>query len=1021
MARVVCILISTLALSVAVAGSEAVAQDPSLQSLQREFQSNVQPLLQTHCYSCHDTEMQEAKLDLSRFQQLGDVAKSHRVWEIVLERVETGEMPPEDADTMLTKEQRETVVQWIRSVRQFDAKRNAGDPGPVLARRLSNAEYDYSIRDLTGADIRPTQTFPVDPANEAGFDNSGESLNMSPALMTKYLAAARMVVDHLVLTPQGIHFAPHPVVTDVDRDKYCVKRIIEFYKRQPTDYADYFYAAWSYKHRSAHGKAEATLDDIAKEHGVSPKYLSTIWQAVSEEIVDVGPLARVQRLWNELPNDPTAVGGQSANQSANEEVREECERLRDFVLKTRKQFEPWVDLLRVDGVHVGSQPFVLWRNDQYASQRRSASFQFLDWKPSEVKNERKSRRDRDPSRSDQPEDVAAIVEFARELFHEPDRERFLVAYEKFCSVFPDAFYISERGRGYLNQPNNEGKGRLLSAGFHSQTGYYRDDQPLYDLILDEEQQRELDDLWNELDFFASATMRQYQGFLWFDRTDSRFMRDPEFDFARPENRASLDQENIQKLSEVYISKAARNGGDEISLQAIRDYFEKINNRLRWVERTRIDAEPRHLDAVIALAARAFRRPLLAAEESDLRGYYQQLRDADELSHDQAIQDTIVSVLMSPHFCYRVDLLSDTDAPRALNDIELASRISYFLWSSLPDKELLQHAEKGDLRDRKVLIQQTRRMLQDDRIRGLAKEFAGNWLDFRRFEEHNAVDRNRFPSFNDELRSAMFEEPVRFFMDVVRNDRSTLDFLFADRTIVNKTLANHYGMKELQFDGAEWKTVSNTKKFARGGLLPMSVFLTKNAPGLRTSPVKRGYWVVRTLLGEHIPPPPPDVPDLPSDESKLGELTLTETLAKHREHESCSGCHNRIDPLGVVFEGFGPIGERRDVDLGGRAVQKLAIFPDGSQRDGVEDLREYLRQERATDFVDNLHRKLLSYALGRTLLLSDDSLLQQMRERSAQNENRFRVLVETIVTSPQFLNKRGRRQTDLATTGDTHGN
>ena len=222
----------------------AVGEDVKSRSLQREFKADVLPLINSHCLSCHDTETQEAKLDLSVFRQLSDVASAHRVWEVVLERVETGEMPPDEADPQFNDEQRETIVQWIRAVRQFEATRNAGDPGPVLARRLSNAEYDYSIRDLTGVDIRPTKKFPVDPANEAGFDNSGESLSMSPALMTKYLDAARNVVDHLVLTSRGIHFAPHPVVTDVDRDKYCVKRIVAFYKRQPTDYADYFYAAW---------------------------------------------------------------------------------------------------------------------------------------------------------------------------------------------------------------------------------------------------------------------------------------------------------------------------------------------------------------------------------------------------------------------------------------------------------------------------------------------------------------------------------------------------------------------------------------------------------------------------------------------------------------------------------------------------------------------------------------------------------------------------------------------------------
>ena len=999
-----CLTLTLVLLATSVLFGEPVTAG----SLEDDFKTDVLPLLQTHCLSCHDTDTQEAKLDLSVFQRLQDVTKAYGVWEIVLDRVESGEMPPEDAGTKLSVDHRSKLVHWIRSMREFEANRNAGDPGPVLVRRLSNAEYDYSIRDLTGADIRPTKTFPVDPANEAGFDNSGESLSMSPALMTKYIDAARAVADHLVLTPEGIRFAPHPVVTDVDRDKYCVKRIVEFYKQQPTDYADYFYAAWSYKHRKSLGDADATLAGVAKKHGVSAKYLTTVWRSLTEEPISIGPLAKVQQLWSDLPSEPS------------DKVREECERLRDFVIRTRKYFEPRLENLHIPGVHRGSQPFVLWKNDQYAAHRRSASFDFLQDTPDEEESDERPRRDKSATRK--PADVEFIVDFARELFDEPDREKFEVAYDRFCSVFPDAFYVSERGRDYLGIPREkQEKGRLLSAGFHSMMGYYRDDRPLYDLVLDEHQQSELDSLWHELDFFASAPLRQYQGFLWFDRTDSRFMRDPEFDFARPEDKTSLSQEKIEKLAEVYLAKATRNGGDVVPLQAIRDFFERINEQIRWVEQARLEAEPYHLNAVIAFAARAFRRPLSSAEEAELRGYYQRLRDIDELSHDQAIQDTVVSVLMSPHFCYRIDLLSDTDDARPLNDFELASRLSYFLWSSLPDDELLRDAERGDLHRPGVLLQQARRMVQDDRIRGLATEFGGNWLDFRRFEEHNSVDRERFPSFNDALRSAMFEEPVRFFVDVAQRDRSTLDFLFADRTVVNAPLAKHYGMNEIKFEGDEWRLVADAYEQARGGLLPMSVFLTKNAPGLRTSPVKRGYWVVRTLLGERIPPPPPDVPDLPSDESKLGELTLTEALAKHREHESCSGCHNRIDPFGVVFEEFGPVGERRDVDLGGRAVQKLATFPDGSQRSGVQELREYIRQKRASDFLDNLHRKLLSYALGRTLLLSDEPLLATMRENADANDHRFGILIETIVTSPQFLNKRGRREADLVTAGDSHGN
>jgi hypothetical protein len=193
-------------------------------------------------------------------------------------------------------------------------------------------------------------------------------------------------------------------------------------------------------------------------------------------------------------------------------------------------------------------------------------------------------------------------------------------------------------------------------------------------------------------------------------------------------------------------------------------------------------------------------------------------------------------------------------------------------------------------------------------------------------------------------------------------------------------------------------------------LPMAVFLTQNSPGLRTSPVKRGYWVVRRILGERIPAPPPNVPELPADESKL-ELSLRETLARHRDHASCAGCHERFDSLGLVFEGYGPIGERRENDLGGRPVDTRAVFPVGqtskSAREGtgLSGLRRYLREERQGEFVDNLCRKLLSYALGRTLLASDDELVAKMQQELAADGHRFGRLVETIVTSRQFLTKR----------------
>ena len=208
--------------------------EPSATEFSKQFVEHIEPTLRRYCVDCHAGDAAEADLDLSGFQQLDDILNDHAIWSVVLARVEAGEMPPADAEQM-SDSQRQLIVEWISAVLRTEAERTAGDPGPVLARRLSNAEFDNCIRDLTGVDLRPASDFPVDPANAAGFNNSGESLNMSPALLNKYLLAARSVSEHMVFTPRGIDFAPHPVVTDTDRDKYCVNRIVAFYQQQPTD------------------------------------------------------------------------------------------------------------------------------------------------------------------------------------------------------------------------------------------------------------------------------------------------------------------------------------------------------------------------------------------------------------------------------------------------------------------------------------------------------------------------------------------------------------------------------------------------------------------------------------------------------------------------------------------------------------------------------------------------------------------------------------------------------------------
>jgi len=494
---------------------------------------------------------------------------------------------------------------------------------------------------------------------------------------------------------------------------------------------------------------------------------------------------------------------------------------------------------------------------------------------------------------------------------------------------------------------------------------------------------------------------------------------------------------------VYLAKARKNDAGAEALKAIETYFADMGKEIRRVEQARLNAEPSHLRDLLEFAGRAYRRPLTLKELAELPAFYHKLRKEEGLGHEEALGDTIVSILMSPHFCFRVDVSPVGPASRAepektgdsksnqepkalqvplgkrdlqpLSDYALASRLSYFLWASMPDGELLDRAATGDLHKPEVLIAQTRRLLRDPRVRGLATEFAGNWLDFRRFEEHNSVDRERFPTFTNELRQAMFEEPVRYFIDMAQRNRSVLDLLYGQDTFVNQPLAQHYGMpfpvKSAKARGTDqWIHIEDARPYGRGGVLPMAVFLTKNAPGLRTSPVKRGYWVVRGVLGGQIPPPPPDVPELPRDEANLGELSLPQLLARHRDNKSCAGCHNRFDAIGLVFEDFGPIGERRTKDLGGRPTQTRATFPDGQERQGLEGLRAYLREKRQGEFVDNMCKKLLTYALGRSLMVSDQKTLDALRARLVADDYKFGGLVEEIVKSSQFLNRRAAGET-----------
>jgi hypothetical protein len=375
----------------------------------------------------------------------------------------------------------------------------------------------------------------------------------------------------------------------------------------------------------------------------------------------------------------------------------------------------------------------------------------------------------------------------------------------------------------------------------------------------------------------------------------------------------------------------------------------------------------------------------------------------ELSHERAIRLVLARVLTSPEFLYRLEQPATAKDKRwaTVSNRELASRLSYFLWSTMPD-ETLRRALNGKLPvDDRVVAAQARRMLDDPRTRRLAVEFACQWLGIREFDLDDGKNEKLYPQFA-ELRGPMYEESVRFLENLFRQNGSILDLLNADHTFLNEPLAKHYGIAGVT--GSEWRRVEGARAKGRGGILGLATTLAKQSGASRTSPILRGNWVSETLLGERLPKPPANVPELP--ELVPAGLTARQLIEKHSSVEACAKCHARIDPYGFALEQYDAIGRVRT-----NPVNTNTKLVDGQAIEGLDGLRNYLANDRREAFVRQFCKKLLGYALGREVSLSDEPLLKAMKTRLAKENYRFSVAVEMIVTSEQFRSIRSVRNAE----------
>lgn len=400
--------------------------------------------------------------------------------------------------------------------------------------------------------------------------------------------------------------------------------------------------------------------------------------------------------------------------------------------------------------------------------------------------------------------------------------------------------------------------------------------------------------------------------------------------------------------------------------------------------------------ITSLAERAYRRPPRSEEIGRLMDLFNQAHRSGE-SFESGVQLTLKAILISPHFLFKMEAdpsYKNNATVRKLNDYELATRLSYFLHSTMPDEELYQMAKSGRLTMDDNLDKQILRMLKSPRIFQFVDNFAMQWLQLRNLQ-NIGFDRKRFPTFDGNMRRDFINETRQFVTYVIREDRSILDLLDSDYTFVNENLAKHYGIKEVE--GRQFRKVSLNGS-GRGGLVTQASVLAVTSNPTRTSPVKRGRWILEQILGTPPPPPPPNVPELMADEAELTG-TLRQKMEQHRKDPSCANCHAKMDPLGFGLENFDAVGTWRTLD-GKDPIDSSGELPSGEKFNGPSELKKILLG-RKNEFVQNLTEKMMIYALGRGLDTNDQCSVEEISKRVEKDDYKFSRLVIEIVRSEPF--------------------
>jgi hypothetical protein len=992
------IFILTFLLSCAVSCRFAVSAEPT--DLDARFKTEVEPLLRQYCHECHGAKKAEGEFRLDVLRP--DMVKFNDgdKWHEVLNKLNVGEMPPEEAKQP-TAEQREKLTDWLTDSLRVATAAHRSDQG-VVFRRLNRREYNNTLNDLFNIDLDIEELLPPEGPSPDGFFNNGESLVISPLHLEYYLKIARLYLQKTVVVgapPEqfGYKFEfdtsagadkPKLISSRLDGEAGNVRASLQFRNRKdkldgPSPKPNTIALAPGVR---------ATGTGIPARQG--PKPMLTVW--LTDFPGEGNVLIRVKAAALETKNGQPPYLGVVVGNLLDDGV--EIEQVDQLVAVHAKPDAPQTYEFRgrlenlplpfqnKDSSKNGdlNRAFVgVWNAYEPDSDDKSTprlavhSIEFVA--PHNELSPPQTHRDIFLTGQNHSENEEA---YAREIFTKFIRR----AYRR-PAVDDEVERLLKLWRAYRERPQEQKPAAVITPKPGIRVDYFEphsSDVALRTLaarkptvsgtaenIIFDVPQRQSDDEF-ALRFsgqLAIPTTGDYTFYLTSDDGSRLYI----------DGKEVIDNDGLHGSVEKTVKLRLKQGWHDIVVT----YFDNGGGdsfQFQW-------SGPKIEKQMIPTSS------LSSVAPTGLLDVVQ--------SFEESIRDVLPAALISPAFLYLVEP-SVEKSPRPLSQHQLASRLSYFLWSTMPDKELDDLADTGKLNNPAILRQQVRRMLADDRSEEFIANFVDQWLELEALDRV-AVNRTTFRNYTPLMKEAMREETHRFFREILRSDKSALNLIDSDFLVVNPLLAQHYKIPDVH--GAEFRVIKNGSDGQRGGLLTQGSILTGNANGEDSHPIKRGVWLLKKLLNAPPPPPPPNVPDLNREDPKLTGLPLKEQLELHRDNAACNNCHRKIDPWGIPFENYNAVGQWREkIRKNNSNVIASDQLPDGTTINGIKELKQYLLEHKKEQFANAVTAKLLSYALGKSLHFADNETVELLSNKFEDSDYRLASLIEEIVTSKVFMTK-----------------